>query len=272
VPVIVAAVKPAPGGLASAKTASLAVYVVELARNAICASRCWAPSVSGSIAAVIGSKFRNALGILAGAAVAVLLFFAGESHPQGQALQPLLEGQELIEALRKGGLVILLRHMSTDSFVPGAGTHDDRDCASQRNLDERGRQDARDVGAAFKSLGIPVGTVLTSPYCRCVDTGKLAFGKGTPSEDLAVFDERSGPEKEARGKLIRKLLNTAPAAGHNTIMITHTGTLLYSFGLQTRPEGIAHIFRPAEFGNAIYLGRLNPKQWSALANSMGAGS
>ncbi len=219
---------------------------------------------------MIGSKIRNALGVLAG--IAVLLFSPGESYPQGQALQPRLEGRALIEALREGGLVILLRHMSTDSFVPGEGAHDDQDCASQRNLDERGRQEASDVGAAFESLGIPVGTVLTSPYCRCVDTGKLAFAKGTASEELAVFDELSGPEKEARGKLIRKLLNTAPADGRNTIMITHTGTLLYSFGLQTRPEGIAHIFRPAEFGNAIYLGRVTPEQWSALAGSMGAGS
>jgi phosphohistidine phosphatase SixA len=221
---------------------------------------------------VIRSKIQNAMGIPAGIAVAVLLFSPGESHAQGQALQPRLEGSDLIEALREGGLVILMRHMSTDSFVPGAGAHDDRDCASQRNLDERGRQEARDVGAAFKSLGIPVGTVLTSPYCRCVETGTLIFGKGTPSEDLAVFDELSGSEKEARGKLIRKLLNTAPADGRNTIMITHTGTLLYSFGLETRPEGIAHIFRPAEFGNAIYLGRVAPKQWTALAGSMGAGS
>ncbi len=237
----------------------------------ISAGRCWAPSVSGKLAAVIGSKIRNALGILVGTMVAVLLFSPVEAFPQGQALQPRLEGRALVEALREGGLVVLLRHMSTDSFVPGEGTHEDRDCASQRNLDERGRQEARDVGAAFKSLGIPVGAVLTSPYCRCVDTGKLAFGKGTPSEDLAVFDELSGPEKEARGKMIRSLLNTAPAEGLNTVMITHTGTLLYSFGLQTRPEGIAHIFRPAEFGNAIYLGRVTPEQWPALASSMGAG-
>ncbi len=220
---------------------------------------------------MIRSKIQNALDTLAITAIAVFLFSQGESHPQGQALQPLLKERELIEALQEGGLVILMRHMSTASFVPGEGTHDDRDCASQRNLDERGRREARDVGEAFKSLGIPVGTVWTSPYCRCVDTGKLAFGKGTPSQDLAVFDELSGPEKEARGKLIRRLLNTAPVEERNTIMITHTGTLLYSFGLQTRPEGIVHIFRPAEFGNAIYLGLVAPEQWSALAASMGAG-
>jgi phosphohistidine phosphatase SixA len=224
------------------------------------------------IAFVNGPKNRNVFGILAGMAAASLLLSADASHSQTQALQPLLEGRELIEALRGGGLVILMRHMSTDSFVPEEGSHDNLNCASQRNLDERGKQEAKGIGAAFESLRIPIGTVLTSPYCRCVDTGKLAFGKATPSEDLAVFDELSGSDKEERGKLIRRLLNTAPSDGFNTVMITHTGTLLYSFGLQTRPEGIAHIFRPAEFGNAIYLGRVTPEQWSALATSMGSES
>jgi phosphohistidine phosphatase SixA len=224
------------------------------------------------IASVNAPKNRNALGILAGVAAALLLLSADASHSQTQSLQPLLEGRELIEELRGGGLVILMRHMSTDSFVPDEGSHDDLNCANQRNLDERGKREAKGIGAALESLQIPVGTVLTSPYCRCVDTGKLAFGKGTASADLAVFDELSGPDKEARGKLIRRLLNTAPTDGLNTVMITHTGTLLYTFGLQTRPEGIAHIFRPAEFGNAVYLGRVTPEQWSTLASSMGTGS
>ncbi len=202
----------------------------------------------------------------------MLLLSANVSHSQTQALEPLLEERELIEALRKGGLVILMRHMSTDSFVPEEGSHDNLNCANQRNLDERGKQEAKEIGAAFENLRIPVGAVLTSPYCRCVDTGKLAFGKGTPSEDLAVFDELSGPDKEERGKLIRRLLNTEPTDGLNTVLITHTGTLLYTFGLQTRPEGIAHIFRPAEFGNAVYLGRVSPEQWSTLVSSMGTGS
>ena len=220
-----------------------------------------------SIEAVIDSNFRKDLGSLIGIAIAAALLAAGESRPQGQALQPQLEGQKLVEALRKGGLVILMRHMSTDSLAPAEGTHNDQDCASQRNLDEHGRQTARNVGAAVESLGIPIGLVLTSPYCRCIDTGKLAFGKGTVSEDLAAFDEVSGAEKESKAKLVRKLLNTAPTDGSNTVLITHTGTLLYTFGLQTRPEGIAHVFRPADFGNAIYLGRVTPEEWPVLAGS-----
>jgi len=203
--------------------------------------------------------------------VAVAIAASGFSVPvaiaQGQALQPQLEGAELLDALRKGGLVILMRHMSTDSFIPEQGTHDDAECATQRNLDERGKREAREVGEAFKQFGIPVGEVLTSPYCRSVDTGKLAFGEVTRAESLAVFDTLPGPDKDARGKQIREMVNTAPPVGENTVLITHTGTLLYSFGLQTRPEGIAHIFRPAEFGQAIYLGRVAPSEWMALAGA-----
>jgi len=231
---------------------------------------------------VIGPKLRSALGnltkiavaagVTAGLGAAALMSSPDVSSAQGQALKPQLDGPALIDALRGGGLVILIRHMSTQDAASESQTLADPACASQRNLSERGRQEARDLGAAFERLGIPVGAVLTSTYCRCVETANLAFGKATPNQDLAVFDELSPPEKEARGKLIRKLLNTAPTDGSNTVLVTHTGTLLYSFGLQTQPEGIAHVFRPAEFGNAIYLGRVTPEQWSAFAASMGAKS
>jgi phosphohistidine phosphatase SixA len=198
------------------------------------------------------------------AAVSLLLVQTAGARAQGQALQPRLVGQELLAALQQGGLVILMRHTATDDFVPEDGTHDDVECATQRNLNEQGKREAKEIGAAIQRLGIPVGPVLTSTYCRCVETGMLAFGEVGQVEELAVFDELSASEKDARGKQIRKMLNDPPPPGHNTFLITHTGTLLYSFGLQTRPEGIAHVFRPAEFGQAIYLGRLEPSEWATL--------
>ena len=51
------------------------------------------------------------------------------------------------------------------------------DCSTQRNLDESGRAQARRVGEAFRQHGITVGAVLSSPRCRCLDTGRLAFGR-----------------------------------------------------------------------------------------------
>jgi hypothetical protein len=49
------------------------------------------------------------------------------------------------------------------------------------------------------------------------------------------------------------------------VLITHTGSLLYSFGLDAQPEGIAHVFRAAPVGPAVYLGSLTPDRWPALA-------
>jgi hypothetical protein len=49
------------------------------------------------------------------------------------------------------------------------------------------------------------------------------------------------------------------------VLITHTGTLLYSFGLDARPEGIAHVFRPGPAGTSVYLGSLLPEDWTRFA-------
>lgn len=206
----------------------------------------------------------------AAVAIAVSGFYASTAAAQKQALQPQLQGRELLDALKKGGLVILMRHMSTEDFVPEPGAHDDTDCATQRNLDDRGKREAREVGQAFEQLGIPVGEVLSSPYCRSVDTGTLAFGEVRKADILSVSDHLSSADKDAWGKEIRTMINTSPIGEKNNVLITHTGTFLYSFGLQTSPEGIAHIFRPAEFGQAVYLGRVTPGEWADLAGAPAA--
>lgn len=196
-------------------------------------------------------------------AVGVIALWAPGSR--AQAVEPQLQGAELLAALRAGGLVILMRHMSTDDTVPADGTYVDRDCATQRNLDDEGRAQSEAVGRAIQALGIPIGRVRSSPYCRCVETGQLAFGEVEVEPKLAVYDSLSAAEKDERAKEIRAMVDTPPDGPSNTVLITHTGTLLYTFGLQTQPEGIAHVFRPAEFGQAIYVGRVAPAEWSQLA-------
>jgi broad specificity phosphatase PhoE len=80
------------------------------------------------------------------------------------------------DALREPGSVVVLRH----SYAPGGfdppGARLD-DCATQRNLDDNGRAQARRVGEAFRANAIAVGVVLSSPRCRCLDTARLAFGR-----------------------------------------------------------------------------------------------
>lgn len=203
-----------------------------------------------------------ALLLLAG--VALLLLPAGGALGV-QALKPRLEGAALVEALKGGGHTILMRHVSTEPVAPDPALFNLRDCSTQRGLSEQGRHEAKLIGRSFAKLGIPVGQVLSSPYCRCLETGKLAFGRVTESELLSVGDTLSVPEKSERGSEVRKLLATAPPPGGNTVLITHTGTLLYSFGLDSRPEGIAHVFKRGPAGNADYVGRLVPDDWPRLA-------
>jgi len=75
-------------------------------------------------------------------------------------------------ALRQGGVVALMRH----GEAPGVGDPPGwrlSDCPSQRNLSERGRAEARAVGARLRSEGIAIGRVVSSPWCRCLDTATL---------------------------------------------------------------------------------------------------
>ena len=83
------------------------------------------------------------------------------------------------EALRAPGSVVIVRH----SYAPGTFDPPDAkldDCSTQRNLDDNGRAQARRIGEAFRSHGIAVGAVRSSPRCRCLDTARLAFGKVEP--------------------------------------------------------------------------------------------
>ena len=204
----------------------------------------------------------------AGALAACALLAApaqGADPAARQALVPRLEGSALIDALQKGGLTILLRHMATEPVAPDPATFDVEDCSTQRALSEAGREQARQIAAALPRLGIRISKVVSSPYCRCLETARLAFGRVETTELLSVGDDLSFEEKHERGRAVRAMLATAPEPGTNAVLITHTGTLLYSFGLDSRPEGIAHVFQPGPAGTSVYLGKLVPEDWPRLA-------
>jgi len=196
--------------------------------------------------------------VLAGA----LPLLLAASEAKEQELVPQLPPAEVAEALKEGGYVILLRHTSTGPPVTDPDVVVDfADCSTQRNLSEQGRAEARRMGEAFTEMGIPVGEVLSSPYCRCVETGELAFGKATPETKLVLGGDMK--DRIDGGAEVRALMDQAPEAGHNNVLITHTVTLLYSFGLKARPEGIAHVFKPTGIGRPTYIGMLTPDQWPA---------
>src|SRR5918992_1485576 len=111
-----------------------------------------------------------------------------------------------VEGLRRGGYVLALRHAATD-FSMSDTTRDLRDCSRQRNLSAEGRRQARSIGSAFRRLGIPVGVVLASPYCRTRETARLAFGRARSSRDLlSARFLASRAAREGQPERLRRLL------------------------------------------------------------------
>src|SRR5262245_5359073 len=122
-------------------------------------------------------------------------------------------------ALRRGGKVILLRHTHVD-IREGMGHLSPGNCAEEVNLSSRGVEQAKRLGEAFRVHGVSIGEVLTSPFCRCIDTGRLAFGRSTPVDFLqppgVVSQEQAKLNQE---RVVQEILkHNGPS---NLVMITH---------------------------------------------------
>lgn len=77
------------------------------------------------------------------------------------------------QALRAGGHVALMRHAAAPGGAGDPPGFQLEDCATQRNLSAEGRADAAAIGARLKAEGIAFETILSSPWCRCMDTATL---------------------------------------------------------------------------------------------------
>jgi len=161
----------------------------------------------------------------------------------------------LWELMRGGGQVVVMRHAVTTPGVGDPAGFRLDDCATQRNLTDTGRDDARRVGAAFRTRGIPVGRVLSSPWCRCVETAQLAFGRSetwTPLSNL--FDNRAREAEQMRE--LREIAGRRPSGG-NVVLITHGSVVLPLTGIQPAPAELV-VLTPDGSGRFRVAGRLTP--------------
>jgi phosphohistidine phosphatase SixA len=125
-------------------------------------------------------------------------------------------------ALRAGGHVALVRHASTEPGLGDPPGYRLDDCATQRNLSARGREESRRIGERFRQEGVAVERVFTSPWCRCRDTALEAFGKADDWEALSsFFDDRGlGPGRTERVKNRIGTYSTRRPKG-TIVMVTH---------------------------------------------------
>ena len=168
----------------------------------------------------------------------------------------------MLTAIQQGDKVIYIRHAKTNSQKDQKPL-DLSDCAKQRNLSEEGKEQSRMIGEAFQTLNIPVGQVLSSPYCRAKDTAQIAFGQYEIDNDLRHLSGVPEDQKAAVIEALDKLLQRTPAPGTNIILVSHSPNLSETTGIVPRESGSLHIFQPRP-GGYEYLGKINPDEWPAL--------
>ena len=74
--------------------------------------------------------------------------------------------ESLTNLLKDGKKIVFIRH----ALAPGNGdplNFDLNDCSTQRNLNEKGREQSINIGNFFKKHKIKIEKVLSSELCRC---------------------------------------------------------------------------------------------------------
>jgi hypothetical protein len=165
----------------------------------------------------------------------------------------------LLPKLRQGGYVLYLRHASTDFSQNDSRMTSYEDCSTQRNLTDKGRTEARKLGAEIKRLRIPVGVVYASPFCRTMETARLAFGEPKPTNEARGGPSR--PDDPARYEPLKKLLATPPASGKNNVISSHGNPFFALYGPPYLAEGEIAVVEP---GTQKIVGRVRLDDWAAL--------
>jgi phosphohistidine phosphatase SixA len=173
--------------------------------------------------------------------------------------EPAAEDVELAEALKAGGVALVMRHAITEQTT-------DReekvgDCTTQRNLSDEGRAQARAIGRDIEALGVPVDEVLASPLCRTTETAELAFGDAEPSMALLSAVEGASAADMRRIERLRRMAN-APD-GSAKALVTHTANIGGAFG-ESVQEGDIVVVRGGEV-----LGIVGADDWDRLIEAGG---
>jgi len=187
------------------------------------------------------------------------------------------ELDDLIASLKNGGYVIVFRHGATDDSQKDVFPFKFDDMSAQRQLNEKGRSTAREIGAALKKLGVPIGDVYTSRLNRAVETGKLIGGKDvlptdalTDSSSASASGMANPDGKNAKvGRAVRELVNATPTAGVNNFAVTHKTNITDAFGKEFADirEGEALVYKTSTSGPAVFVMRVQAGQWVSLAGT-----
>ena len=170
------------------------------------------------------ARWRGLLMVILLAIPAFLSVSAARAEPIAEAID------------RIGGNVLFLRH----ALAPGFGDPPQfaiEDCATQRNLNDAGRAQARAIGAYMKRHDIVPDTILSSQWCRCQDTARdMAIGPFSTHIGLNSFFD--GHVDRGHTLAALRVYMTTIAPDRLDLMVTHQVVISAITGITPRSGGM----------------------------------
>ena len=134
-----------------------------------------------------------------------------------------------IEALQKGGKIILLRHAYAPRTIAN-GNHDKNYkhmiCSTQRDILSEGIKQSKNIGQWVIDNNIPIDKVIASPTCRTYKTAKYAGWEYTLNENVRNVSDSKKTKK--RVDELRKIIANWNGKG-NLVIVTHFKMILPLF-------------------------------------------
>ena len=128
--------------------------------------------------------------------------------------------KNLINQLEEGGKLIFIRH----AYAPGSGDPDNfnlNDCSTQRNLSKEGQRQAEYIGEFFRNNKVKIDKVLSSEWCRCKETAKIAFKNFSTNSFLnSFYSSKFAKNKDKQVKALKEYIKKFKS-DKNLVLVTH---------------------------------------------------
>ena len=128
--------------------------------------------------------------------------------------------KKLINQLEVGGKLIFIRH----AYAPGSGDPDNfnlNDCSTQRNLSKEGQRQAKYIGEFFRNNKVKIDKVLSSEWCRCKETAKIAFKNFSTNSFLnSFYSSKFAKNKDKQAKALKEYIKKFKS-DKNLVLVTH---------------------------------------------------
>ena len=128
--------------------------------------------------------------------------------------------KKLITQLEEGGKLIFIRH----AYAPGSGDPDNfnlNDCSTQRNLSKEGQRQAKYIGEFFRNNKVKIDKVLSSEWCRCKETAKIAFKNFSTNSFLnSFYSSKFAKNKDKQVKALKEYIKKFKS-DKNLVLVTH---------------------------------------------------